>query len=363
MSDSYPYYKKKRETELLKVPEDLTLIRRKRQNAPEGYCPDSGLVDAVNVALLLGQPLLLMGEAGTGKTELANNLSWQLGFGKESPFKFETKSTTTARDLFYSYDTVGRFHAAQTKLGSQKNRDYITYNALGLAILFANPKSDVIEYLPTKNSKEAAFFDSISKDNWQRRSVVLIDEIDKAPRDFPNDILNEIERMFFRVAELDNKIFEVEDEKFRPVIILTSNSEKNLPDAFLRRCVYYNIVFPKTDALKNIVDERIGGAQKRREEKEFRWYDTLIDLFERLRDSRQMVKNPATAELLGWLTAVGRLLEHYEIPENDRERETYLKSTPGREKIVNPTLCVLLKNADDPENAKPIIVEWARNSA
>ena len=292
-----------------------------------------------------------------------NSLSWQLGFGEESPFKFETKSTTMARDLFYSYDTVRHFHAAQTKLGSQKNRDYVTYNALGLAILFANPKSAVIEYLPKKNEKDLEFFHSIHEDDWRRRSVVLIDEIDKAPRDFPNDILNEIDRMFFRVTELGNTTFKVAEEKFRPIIILTSNSEKNLPDAFLRRCVYYNIEFPKSDELKMIVDERLVKAQTKRGEKEFRWYDTLIALFEQLRDSGQMVKKPATAELLGWLTAVGQLLKHYEISENDRQRETYLRSSPGREKVVNPTLCVLLKNADDRENAAPIVTEWAKSPA
>lgn len=356
MSETYPFYKEKRDERLSEVPEELTLMRRARQNSPEGYRPGKGLVDAVNVALLLGQPLLLTGEAGTGKTQLAYSLNWQIGFKNVFPFVFETKSTSTARDLFYSYDTVGRFHAAQTGEGSQDNRDYITYNALGKAILFANPKSEVESALPAHDN----YFNSIRDDEWQKRSVVLIDEIDKAPRDFPNDILNEIERMFFRITELNNKTIEVKEENFRPVIVLTSNSEKNLPDAFLRRCVYYNIDFPDKNELQMIVDERIGNIGLARSEIKFRWYDVLIDLFEKLRESGQLTKKPATAELLGWITAAGRLCEYYQVSEDDIERRNYLKSAKGVENIINPTLCVLLKNANDPESAKMTVEEWTR---
>lgn len=370
MSENYPYYREKRAARLPEVPADLTLPRRARQDSPQGYRPGENLVHAVNAALLLSQPLLLTGEAGTGKTQLAHSLNWQIGFKNNSPFIFETKSTSTARDLFYSYDTVGRFHAAQTRQGSQDNRDYITYNALGKAILFANPKSAVRDFLPNENkanekssvADENDLFMLTPDDEWQRRSVVLIDEIDKAPRDFPNDILNEIERMFFRVAELGNRAIEVKDEKFRPIIVLTSNSEKNLPDAFLRRCVYYNIEFPKENYLKEIVDERLGeAAATPRGAGEFRWYDVLIELFENLRDSNQLIKKPATAELLGWLTAIRRLLEYYEVPTDDLQRKTYLKSPAGEETIINPTLCVLLKNADDVINAKPTIEKWRQS--
>lgn len=354
MAEKYPFYKEKRNERLSEVPGELTFIRRVRQNSPDGYRPGKGLVDAVNAALLLGQPLLLTGEAGTGKTQLAYSLNWQIGFRSESPFVFETKSSSTARDLFYSFDTVGRFHAAQTGQGSQENRDYITYNALGKAILFANPKTEVEDLLPESDD----FFHSVPADEWQKRSVVLIDEIDKAPRDFPNDILNEIERMFFRITELKNRTVEVAEEKFRPVIVLTSNSEKNLPDAFLRRCVYYNIEFPDENELRMIVDERIGVAIQSGDKRDSRWYDVLIGLFEKLRKSGQLTKNPATAELLGWITAVSRLLENYEISDNGGNREKYLKSATGVEKIINPTLCILLKNASDQESAKRIVEEW-----
>lgn len=356
MNEKFPFYKESRTERLSEVPEELTFIRRARQNSPAGYRPGKGLVDAVNAALMLGQPLLLTGEAGTGKTQLAHSLNWQIGFKNESPFVFETKSTSTARDLFYSFDTVGRFHAAQTGQGSQKNRNYITYNALGKAMLFANQKPEVEDLLPEKDD----FLHSISAGEWQTRSVVLIDEIDKAPRDFPNDILNEIERMFFRITELNNRTVEVTEEKFRPVIVLTSNSEKNLPDAFLRRCVYYNIEFPDVNEMRMIVDERIGDGGQSRVQGDARWYDVLIDLFEKLRKSGQLTKKPATAELLGWITAVNRLLEHYEVSESGNSRQTYLRSANGVKKIVVPTLCVLLKNANDPESAKMIVEEWQK---
>ena len=124
----------------------LPLPQRAKQTDPAGYRPDSGLIDAVNVALLLGQPLLLTGEPGTGKTQLANSVAWELGF--DPPLMFETKSTNTARDLFYTYDTLSRFHAAQTGEGSQNSLDYISYNALGIAILRSNEAADVKPWLP-----------------------------------------------------------------------------------------------------------------------------------------------------------------------------------------------------------------------
>ena len=139
------------------------------------------------------RPLLLTGEPGTGKTQCANYLNWKLGYGPEA-LHFQAKSTSTARDLFYTYNTIGRFHAAQTKEGSQDSVDYIKYNALGEAILRANPVDAVKKWLP-KDFIHAG---------TPMQSVVLIDEVDKAPRDFPNDVLSEIETMRFRIPEFDN---------------------------------------------------------------------------------------------------------------------------------------------------------------
>lgn len=153
---------------------------------PREYRRDPGLVDAVNVALLLRQPLMVTGEPGTGKTVLAASIAYELGLGQ--PLIFETKSTSQARDLFYGYDTLGRFTAKELASSVGRPADYIAYNALGEAIVHANDPEDLKDVLPAGYVHHG-----------KRRSVVLIDEVEKAPRDFPNDMLNEIERMYFRI--------------------------------------------------------------------------------------------------------------------------------------------------------------------
>jgi len=258
--------------------------KRAGKDGPTGYLPEPGLIDAFRSALLLRRPLLLTGEPGTGKTQAAHYLNWKLGYG-EKALRFDAKSTSTARDLFYTYNTIGRFHAAQTRKGSQNGVDYIHYNALGEAILRAMAYGKVSDWLPRDflHAGEAM------------QSVVLIDEVDKAPRDFPNDLLNEIENMVFRVPELDNKEF-VAEAKYKPVVIITSNSERNLPAAFLRRCVFYNIQRPGKARFALILQERLG-------------VDTDSPLIEDalrfmiyLRSTEaELNKKPATAELLDFV--------------------------------------------------------------
>ena len=156
-------------------------------NWPSHYIAEQGLIDAVNVALLLGQPLLVTGAPGTGKTQLAYSVAWEL-LGT-APLKFEVKSTTIARDLFYTYDALTRFQAAQS--GTKTDPlDHFKVNALGLAIVLSQT-SDKGDLRPREFVNVPA-----------QRSVVLIDEIDKAPRDFPNDLLNEIENLYFKIPEL-----------------------------------------------------------------------------------------------------------------------------------------------------------------
>lgn len=268
-------------------PMTLPATDRERQTDPAGYLSDQGLVDAVNVALMLGQPLLLTGEPGTGKTQLAFRIAWELGF--PDPLVFETKSTTVAKDLFYTYDSLGRFHAAHTPQASQDNRDYISFNALGLAILYANEPESVRALLPNG-----------FKHPGKRRSVVLIDEVDKAPRDFPNDVLNEVEHVYFRIPELQNAKVAA-DPALRPILIITSNSEKNLPDPFLRRCIYYNIPFPKAAQLARIITSRLSAFR----DPASPLLTDAIRFFEGLRQ-RNLRKQPSTAELINWLNVLAR---------------------------------------------------------
>jgi MoxR-like ATPase len=325
---SFPYYTTTPARERPEEPVSLPASRRAKQTDPATYLPDKGLADAVNVALLLGQPLLLTGEPGTGKTQLAHSIAWQLGF--EPPLVFETKSTSTARDLFYTYDTLGRFHAAQTRQGSQESLDYITYNALGVAILLSNDYEDVRQWLPRDFAH-----------GGRHRSLVLIDEVDKAPRDFPNDLLNEVEGMYFKVPELGNVRIAAGDE-MRPVLIITSNSEKHLPDAFLRRCVFYNIPFPNKSRLVEIVLARLGHFSQ-----ESHLLGDALDFFLRLREPNSALrKRPATAELLGWLTA---------LRESGVGLEQPLRGNP---QIASRTLSVLVKSADDQAIAEKLLAEW-----
>jgi MoxR-like ATPase len=326
---SFPYYTGTPENRRAGSPAKLPGSRRVRLTDPAGYLPDAGLLDAVNVALLLGQPLLLTGEPGTGKTQLAYNLAWELGF--DPPLIFETKSASTSRDLFYTYDTMGRFHAAQTGEGSRNSLDYLTWNALGIAILQSQPAADAQAWR-TKDFQP----------NGPRRSIVLIDEIDKAPRDFPNDLLNEVENLYFRVPELNNVRIEASRE-MPPILVLTSNSEKNLPDAFLRRCVYYNIPFPGRDRLAEIVMSRAGSF----ENSDSRLLADALELFFKLREPGSgLRKRPATAELIGWLITLREL----GVPA-DAELRRHRKAVLG-------SLSTLIKSADDQETAQRIVEDW-----
>jgi MoxR-like ATPase len=262
---------------------------------PSRYLPEKGLEDAVNVALVLNRPLLLTGKPGTGKTQLAYSVAWQLaqrrllGVSSAEVEKFETKSTTVAKDLFYSFDTLRRFHAAYVN-GSNDNVDYITYNALGRAILNVLPQAAVEPLVP------AGFTPSGT------RSVVLIDEIDKAPRDFPNDLLNEIEQMYFRVPELGRNdpiggptqlSYEL-----RPIVIITSNSERNLPPPFLRRCIYYDIQFPDEQALREILLARLPRLGHR----ESPLLNDATTYFMEMRKSGSVQREISPAELIQWLS-------------------------------------------------------------
>ncbi len=264
---------------------------------PKGYIASEELADAVNVALALEQPLLLTGEPGTGKTRLAGSIAHQLGVELH---EFHTKSQSVARDLFYSYESLRHFHDAQLKdkvEAKLKVGDYVELQALGKAI--------------ANSDREG--------------SVVLIDEIDKAPRDFPNDVLNEIEQVRFTVKETKEK-YEVKNRENRPIVVITSNSEKNLPDAFLRRCVFYHIPFPKKDLLMQIVNSRLTLNDSFKEN----MLEAAVDHFEYIRKNKGLRKKPATAELLAWI----HVLDKLEIDMQNKEK-------------LRKTYSILAKNADD----------------
>ncbi len=299
---------------------------------PENYLAGSGLVDAANVAIMLGQPLLITGEAGTGKTQFAYSLAWELGLGE--PLKFETKSTSVARDLFYTYDAFKRFQDLQSGLNPESILPYISYQALGIAILFTR------EWRENTNIVSSDF----SKPKQPIRSVVLIDEIDKAPRDFPNDILNEIENMYFRIPEMGNQLVEA-NSNLPPIVIVTSNSEKDLPDAFLRRCIYYNIPFPDTDRLRKIITNHLGAYLKGTSP----FVDDALDLFFSIRNvSGGLRKPPSISEILGWIMVLRDMKPNSRNPLRDDEE------------LASHTLSNLIKNTDDLEKANKVVEEWLK---
>lgn len=273
-------------------PAKIDSIDRARFFGPDAYDAEPGLADAVNTALLLAQPLLVSGEPGTGKTQLAEKMALELGL----PLcKFETRSTSVAQDLFYHFDHVARFQTAQsdTNKAALDPLNFIEFGALGRAI---------VESLPT--AEAATLFPAGRLPDWYggpRRAIVLIDEIDKAPSDFPNDALNEVERHYFRIREVGGGRVVSAAEALRPIIVITSNSEKQLPDAFLRRCVFFNLQPIEAERLRRIVVRRLAGLQVR----PGRLLDEALALFADLRSrDYDLRKRPSTSEFLGFVAAL-----------------------------------------------------------
>ena len=273
-------------------PAKIDSIDRARFFGPDAYDAEPGLADAVNTALLLAQPLLVSGEPGTGKTQLAEKMALELGL----PLcKFETRSTSVAQDLFYHFDHVARFQTAQsdTNKAALDPLNFIVFGALGRAIVESLPRDEAATLFPAGRLPD-----------WYggpRRAIVLIDEIDKAPSDFPNDALNEVERHYFRIREVGGGRVVSAAEALRPIIVITSNSEKQLPDAFLRRCVFFNLQPIEAERLRRIVVRRLAGLQVR----PGRLLDEALALFADLRSrDYDLRKRPSTSEFLGFVAAL-----------------------------------------------------------
>ena len=341
---------------------------------PKGYRCSKELAAAVETALILGMPLLLTGEPGCGKSQLAYRVAWEMGFPLENPILFTVKSTTEARDFFYRFDTVGRFHAAQSEdKGSDlvEPRHFIHYEGLGLALLRSKGKCKVKDEdkeneLDLKTILNDEQFKSLPE--APERSVLLIDEIDKAQRDVPNDLLNEIDRMSFDVPELRLPkpiALNTDKEKLnRPFVIITSNSERDLPDAFLRRCVYHHVGFPAIDeselkdsegqqtTLKSIITSRFTARFNKQYQENAKFIEDVLSLCKFIRsDSHNLTKKPSLAEILNWLDFLEKQThESIDIKKGLRQLdEKYLLKS-----VQN----ILLKTSDDQPRAKELIDGW-----
>jgi MoxR-like ATPase len=228
-----------------------------------GYIASGPLVDAVNCAIALGRPLLLKGEPGTGKTVLAGHVAEGLGM---SMLQWHIKSTTKAADGLYVYDTVQRLN--DSRFGTGDVSDIGRYIKLGpLGRSFAAPE----------------------------RLVLLIDEVDKADLEFPNDLLRELDEMRFSIIETNEEIV----AKERPVVLITSNNEKELPDAFLRRCIFHYIEFPDVATMRKIVAVHHPHL-------EAKLLDQVLIKFYWLREQSELRKRPSTSELIDWISALLR---------------------------------------------------------
>lgn len=302
------------------------------------YLPSTELKEAVNIAIALGRPLLLKGEPGCGKTRLAEAVAAELDLAY---FEWSIKSTSRAQDGLYTYDTIGRLRDAQLIASPELAKA----ERAQLQARFNEPKS-YIRWGELGRGFQKRFLGGKS------RAVVLIDEIDKADIDFPNDLLHELDRKNFAIREVSETV-DGREQEYRimadsdapPLIIITSNDEKELPDAFLRRCLFFYIDFPKTDILQKIVQAHMSQIYPAEQDPQFQdFYHKAIDRFNLLRqkmeqDKPQGSKTVSTSELLDWVKI---LKSNYYDPKKDEEGFAFPAMA---QELLFPS--VLLKNFAD----------------
>jgi MoxR-like ATPase len=265
----------------------------KRFSGTDTYVATDDLTMAVNAAITLGRPLLVKGEPGTGKTKLAEEVACALNYPL---IEWHIKSTTKAQHGLYEYDAVSRLRDSQ--LGDERVHNIANYIV--------------------KGKLWEAFESAV-------QPVLLIDEIDKADIEFPNDLLRELDRMEFYVYETRQLI----QAKQRPIIIITSNNEKELPDAFLRRCFFHYIRFPDRETMESIIGVHFPNLKKR-------LLSEALEVFFEIREVPGLKKRPSTSELLDWI----KLLVAEDIPpEALRSHDQH--------KIIPPLYGALLKNEQD----------------
>ena len=240
---------------------DREEIRMKEFRGSQNYVASEELLRAANIAMVLQKPLLIKGEPGTGKTMLAEAISQALG---KELIIWNIKSTTKAQDGLYVYDVVQRLYDSQ--FGDQGVDDIEKYVKLG---------------------KLGEAFTS------QEQAILLIDEIDKADLEFPNDLLWELDRMEFHIPETGRTV----KARHRPVVIITSNAEKELPDAFLRRCVFHYIAFPDRELMEEIVRVHYPDIDER-------LLAQVLEAFYKIRQLPQIKKKPSTSEIVDWIQAL-----------------------------------------------------------
>ncbi len=280
----------------------------------EPYLPDQGLIKAVNLAILLDRPLLIMGEPGCGKTKLAEAVAFEL-YEKEMDdnyFEWHIKSTSKARDGLYRYNTLKKFHDSQ----------------------FSKDKINESEYIEV-----GQFGQALQKSTLEKPAILLIDEIDKASIDFPNDLLLELDKGEFVIEETGEKRI----SKAKPIIFITSNREKELPPAFLRRCLFYRIEFPNKESLIQILNSHFQQTNKDPE-----LIENAVKEFVRVREEmkgegREGDKNVSTSELIDWFGAISHYVGLKKTNTDSEVEQSMIEDALNLSKSL-PFESVLLKN-------------------